>query len=238
MLTLCLSSDLTPFWNAQDTFWSSAGSIRTENYGYTYPEFNGLDTSNPSAVQASIAAIVHELYSSMSRSPGRLTSKVGGVAQSKNSNLSTNPGHATNHPESTQASLSAALKTATAAPEGTIWEWTARVRVKLFELSSSFAVLLFLGAVPENPDEWHTSPSYVGAHHAFVNSAAEHCANCTAQQDCVTEGFVHLQDAIAERSGLGGFDPRSVTQYLTEHLHWRIQKASLYPIKDFRTSCC
>ena len=54
---------LTPFWKTDTTFWASAGLQDTVPQGYSYPEFNGLDLSNPQTVQHEIAAIVNRLYS-------------------------------------------------------------------------------------------------------------------------------------------------------------------------------
>jgi tyrosinase len=109
-------------------------------------------------------------------------------------------------------------------PHHGMWDWTARVEFKKYELGSSFSVLIFLGQVPENPREWRVSPSYVGGHHAFVSSAASRCANCNNQQDLVIEGFVHLNRAIAQHSGLPSLDPDVVEPYLTNNMHWRVQK--------------
>jgi tyrosinase len=111
-----------------------------------------------------------------------------------------------------------------AAPDRGVWEWTARVEFKKYELGTSFSVLIFLGQVPENPRELRTSPSYLGGHHAFVNSAANSCANCRNQRDLVIEGFVHLNHGIAKQSGLGSLEPNVIVPYLTENLQWVVQK--------------
>jgi len=105
-----------------------------------------------------------------------------------------------------------------------MWDWSAKIHFKKYELGSSFSVLIFLGQVPEDPEEWVTSPNYVGAHYAFVNRSAARCANCTNQIDIIDEGFVHLNPAIAEHSGLGSFEPEVVHPYLEKELHWRVQK--------------
>ncbi|GAW02360.1 tyrosinase [Lentinula edodes] len=106
------------------------------------------------------------------------------------------------------------------------WEWTARVQVKKYEIGGSFKVLFFLGSVPSDPKEWATDPHFVGAFHGFVNSSAERCANCRRQQDVVLEGFVHLNEGIANISNLNSFDPIVVEPYLKENFHWRVQKVS------------
>ena len=109
-------------------------------------------------------------------------------------------------------------------PNHGLWEWTARIEFKKYELGSSFSVLIFLGQVPDNPREWRVSPNFVGGHHAFVNSVAASCSNCSNQQDIVVEGFVHLNHAIAQHSGLGSFEPDVIEPYLTEALQWRVLK--------------
>jgi tyrosinase len=50
-----------------------------------------------------------------------------------------------------------------------IWDWTARIRVKKYEIGCSFAVPLFLGDVTTNSEEWLTCDNFIGAYHAFVN---------------------------------------------------------------------
>jgi len=105
-----------------------------------------------------------------------------------------------------------------------LYDWTCRIEFKKYELGSSFAVLIFLGEVPDDPSEWRGSPSYVGAHYAFVNSQAEACANCRSQKDVVIEGFVHLNTAIISKAG-PDLRPEVVEPYLKHHLKWRVQKA-------------
>ena len=109
-------------------------------------------------------------------------------------------------------------------PDHGLWDWTARIEFKKYEVGSSFSVLIFLGQVPDNPREWRTSHNFVGALHSFVNSAAASCSNCSNQQDMVVEGFVHLNHAIAQHSGLGSFEPDVIEPYLTEALRWRVLK--------------
>jgi tyrosinase len=91
-------------------------------------------------------------------------------------------------------------------------------------------VLIFLGDVPGDANQWRTSSSYVGGHHAFVNSAANQCGNCRKQADIVVEGFVHLNLAIAKKSGLNSYEPEKVIPYLKENLHWRVQAVRASPI--------
>ena len=109
-------------------------------------------------------------------------------------------------------------------PDHGMWNWTVRVEVKKYELGCSFCVLIFLGEAPENSEEWRICPNFVGGHHAFVNSVASRCANCSNQQDVVIEGFVHLNPAIVKLSGLESLEPSDIEPYLTDNLYWKVLK--------------
>lgn len=112
--------------------------------------------------------------------------------------------------------------------DGSYLDWTARIHVKKHEIGGSFAVLIFIGDVPENPDEWYMSSSFVGAHYGFVNSVVESCENCAMQQEAgvVLEGFVHLNRALVHVLPGGSFDENVVEPILKENLHWRVRKVS------------
>jgi len=209
---------------------------------------------NSNAVKAAIGNIVNQLYGSSifgefaavpPTSVLAAVSSVGDVAKNVSvSSLSHSPpapqqqflstqvtdrsrGHAHN---GVQHSLAPPIGhgQSYAPPDRGLWDWTARIEFKKYELGSSFSVLLFLGPVPENPLEWRLSSNYVGANHAFVNSATGHCANCRNQEDIVQEGFVHLNNAIAQHSGLGSLEPDAVEPYLIDSLHWRVQKVFFF----------
>lgn len=229
------NTPLTPFWDSQKGYWASSEATITGKLGYTYPEFNGLDMGNPSAVQDAIAQVVNQLYggpifnifsqtspsttnflASRSLAPSSSDARAAGTSES-----------AVEPPSGGDASVSVRSIDPVSTPAlNSFYDWTARIRVKKYALQGSFSVLIFLGEVPENPRSWRSSPSFVGAHHAFVNSAAEQCENCRNQADLVIEGFVHLNTAIAQRSGLGSFEPAVVEPYLKRELSWRIQKVN------------
>lgn len=246
---------LTPFWESQTTYWLSSQTTATGNLKYSYPEFNGLDLGNQNAVKAAIGNYINQQYGggvfSLFRSGAPLSlfaQPAAGGAQAP----------AQGHSGSPIAEAVSAVKSAASdvvhqfhsrggnphtaqkpehGKEGSsvLYDWTVRIHFKKYELGGSFAVLIFLGQVPNDPSQWRTAPTFVGSHHAFVNSAASQCDNCREQADLVIEGFVHLNSAIAERSGLSSFDPSVVIPYLKENLHWRIQAVRvvlLCPVVD------
>ncbi len=241
------SSALTPFWNSQSTFWTStesAGVVPTQ-LGYSYPEFNGLNLNDQAAVKAAIAQVVNKLYSrSRARSTSPLAVNLASVPSQKVVGSAIANGGAPKPTDSqanpTPASPSRAFTGSNNEPDVQValsgpsssdyWEWTARIRVKMYALGGSFSVLIFLGTVPEDPADWRTSPHYVGAHHAFVNNSPQRCANCRRQADLIIEGFVHLNEAIARLSGLPRLTPDVVKPYLQGNLHWRVQKVRM-PIR-------
>ncbi|KAH9988364.1 common central domain of tyrosinase-domain-containing protein [Russula vinacea] len=100
-------------------------------------------------------------------------------------------------------------------PPKVIYDWTSRIHFKKYELGTSFAVLIFLGEVPEDPAQWRT---------------------CRSFADVVAEGFVHLNSAIAARSGLSSYEPHVVTPYLKDNLHWRVQAGDRTAVEISRLS--
>ncbi|KAG8960489.1 hypothetical protein FRC00_000213 [Tulasnella sp. 408] len=235
-------TDLTPFWNGANTYWDSNDCREFQTkLGYTYPEFVGLDLQDQTAVRAAISTRVNELY-------GDGTRQNFAFAAAAAPSVSASAAELVNETPATHSAPAAAMRlfalpsraragqapvpepASASANESTYTDWTARVHVSRDAAGCSFAVLIFLGPVPEDPAQWCTSESYVGAHYVFTNSQAEQCANCRDTADALVEGFVHLNKAIAARSGLNSFDPDVVEPYLKENLAWRVLKVD-------RTSC-
>jgi len=242
------SSSLTPFWESPSKYWISSQTTATGNLKYSYPEFNNLDLGNTNAVRAAIGQYINQQYGGGGASPFQTL-----LAQSPGAGSAQAPlGGAAPVREAVSAVKSAAAEVpqlfhSRGGPPHTVqkpvygkgapnvvYDWTSRIHFKKYELGTSFAVLIFIGQVPEDPAQWRTCRSYVGSHHAFVNSAASQCDNCRNQADLVAEGFVHLSSAIAERSGLSSYEPNVVAPYLKENLHWRIQASNRTAVETSR----
>jgi tyrosinase len=253
-LTPCYSPHvlaLTPFWNSQSGYWASSGTTTTGVLGYTYPEFNGLDMNNPSAVRNAIIQYVANQYgpggggfsssgarpaiSMLAQPPAtggaqapvaQATSLAGEAASPVTSGADPvhHPFHSRGGPPHTTGGQHG--------DEGSrvVHDWSCRIHCKKYELGGSYWVLIFLGEVPDDPSQWRSSPSFVGGHYVFANSSAEQCANCREQGDVISEGFVHLNKAIAARSGLPSYEPSIVSPYLRENLNWRVQGVRLFPL--------
>ncbi|KAM5539434.1 hypothetical protein V8D89_006886 [Ganoderma adspersum] len=110
---------------------------------------------------------------------------------------------------------------ATGVPTTYVWLWSTRVRAKESDLDRSFEVLIFVGSVPKDPREWVGAPSYAGSFSAFTNGSAP---------DVVTEGYVHLNHALAKNDGVGTLDPHNVRPYLKDKLDWRVQLVDGTPV--------
>ncbi|KZV64758.1 Di-copper centre-containing protein [Peniophora sp. CONT] len=190
------NTELTPFRVNPNQCWASAGLETTQQFGYTYPEFDGLDMNNPSEVRDQIAKKINELYG------GIVFGSLGTEAD---------PGDDTT----------------------VIYDWTARVRVKQYEVGTSFSVLIFIGGEIPEADR-RLADTYVGSFDTFVNTDTSQCENCQRQRDqeIVVEGFVHLNLSIVRlrrargQSLPGSFDPHIIEPYLEgESLQWCIEKA-------------
>ena len=262
---------LTPFPNGQTTYWASAATTDTTKLGYSYPDFNGLDTGNQAAVKLAISKRVNQLYgtsvfggfsafaetaaaqvvSPTPQPPAAAAKQQPLAVQNPNPAPAARaavPGVPATHPVPPPATDHPAPPPGSShpghghgpqhsyhvghdqphhgPPNHGLYEWTARIECKKFELSSSYSVLIFLGQVPDDPKEWQVSPNLVGSHYAFVNSAAEECENCRNKADLVIEGFVHLNHGIVSHSGLHSLEPNVVAPYLTNNLHWRVLKVN------------
>lgn len=93
----------------------------------------------------------------------------------------------------------------------------------MHELGENFSVLFFVGDVPEDPTQWHTSSSYIGSSYTYVTSGYK-------VSESLGEDFVYLNSAIAKRSGLSSYEPNEVVPYLRDSLHWRIQIVRAFPL--------
>ncbi|KIK02934.1 hypothetical protein K443DRAFT_5689 [Laccaria amethystina LaAM-08-1] len=71
-----------------------------------------------------------------------------------------------------------AISTIAATAAGQFWDWTSHVKVKKFEIGTSFSILFFLGSVLENPKEYINSPNLV---HTMSSSIALRNAARTAK---------------------------------------------------------
>ena len=103
------------------------------------------------------------------------------------------------------------------------YEWTVRIRVKKFEYGESFSVLVFLGEVPHDPDQWMTAESFAGVHHVFAGMPGG-----DGDSDMINEGFIRVNRHLQHRvPGQKTYDPAVVKPFLKQNLNWRTTDVSI-----------
>ncbi|KAF5309942.1 hypothetical protein D9619_010204 [Psilocybe cf. subviscida] len=111
-----------------------------------------------------------------------------------------------------------------------VWDWTARIHASQTELKCSYNVIIFTGSPPEDPKEWLICPQFVGKLAVHVPAGRGYGRRMRSDNDIV-EGFVHLSQAIAQRSGLASLEPEQVVPYLKQSLTWRVQELDDTPVE-------
>lgn len=249
-VTVDTNTDLSPFWNSQSapTFWNSSDVVSTSPLGYAYADFQGVDLNDPQAVRSRTVQVIQG-YMQRPRSfaaepptaaavatrelpkasaPTQVLAAVPAPSTTAAPAVKQAPGVAKPlHTFATLASKRSAPVASNPHPapahhDNTILNWTVRIRAKHNELGRSFSILVFIGPVPEDPSQWLESPDLVDVEHVFANSAATACANCRHQVETVSEGFVHLNDFIAQHHPeLGSFDEDTIKPFLKDNLSWK-----------------
>ncbi|KZV73216.1 tyrosinase [Peniophora sp. CONT] len=96
------------------------------------------------------------------------------------------------------------------------YDWTVRVQSSVDALNGSYAVLLFVGPIPEDAAEFRDSHSFVGSHSVWTSAVMPGSDN--------VESFVHLNGALSQRAGISSTDPEAVAPFLTQNIGWRVVK--------------
>ncbi|KXN83343.1 Polyphenol oxidase 2 [Leucoagaricus sp. SymC.cos] len=176
---------LEPFYNSKDQAWTSANLADTSQFGYSYPDFDDLIGGSKELIRDAIENLVDERYGA--RRPR-------GATDSALNLLSNFKGVTDDHDD-----------------ELKMYDWTIHATFRKFELDDSFALLFYFGADGGNI---YQSQNYVGTINTFRGSTPETCTNCQNNENCVQEGFVHLNHYIARDKG--SFEPEAVKEYLKE----------------------
>ncbi|KZV73173.1 photo-regulated tyrosinase [Peniophora sp. CONT] len=221
------TTNLTPFWNSESTYWLSTDSSSTQRFGYSYPEFNGLDMNNPQAVRTSILATINKMYGDSASFAAEAASEEDALAPfGLKKRAHWNPFDSDGRIQLLDNLGGGGDDDADDGDSNAyvdhqnIWDWTVRIQVDKHALPSTFSVLIFLGDVPEDSKKWRKAPSFVGSFSAFAHSMARHRGGPQLAQ-----GFVHLNRVLARTPDVHGFDPEDVQPYLREHLQWRVMCA-------------
>lgn len=240
---------LYPFRPTIDSWYDSTMVKKTEDFGYTYPETNGLSYPTTPTQKKQLYNVIKDAYDF----PAKLIQESKQHIRNAGANLlgqaqilkdiKTNKLAAT---VKQQESLVAQLPTDNSlleaslehskpvlrdlAPQNKYLEWITNIKAEKHEFGGAYTVHIFLGS----PDEqqvalWPASPTHVGTFAPLGQPSTTGCARCQVDRTAHAEvtGQVPLTLALMERylAGLiGDLTPASVVPYLTRNLHWRVAK--------------
>ncbi|KAJ7234350.1 hypothetical protein B0H12DRAFT_1028006 [Mycena haematopus] len=194
------TTDLTPFWNSQSSYWNANTARTTEAFNYSYKIFSGLDESDPEKARLELKERFRQLYDPKTAFPSAQKSVP-------------NPSKA----ESVQTAAEDFL------------DWRVHVQAETHALGGSYSIYIFLGEVPNEPEEWMASSSFVGVFDVFTLTDPDNCPNCRANLTAMTEGVVYLGDAL-EKASVNSQETQDVVSYLKENLEWRLAQVTNTPI--------
>lgn len=107
-------------------------------------------------------------------------------------------------------------------------EWSVSISVSKFGLAGAhFAIRLFLGTVPSNPQDWATCDSGLGS----MQIMPPVMQNGTSKPTIIVYDEFSLTKAIVD-AGHNAGDIEACKKYLKDSLQWRVQKVKFpYPLK-------
>ncbi|KAF5345967.1 hypothetical protein D9756_010920 [Leucocoprinus leucothites] len=218
------STPLTPFWKSQSSFWLSTDVVDINALGYTYPEFQNVNTADQNALKTAIGQYVNATYGP--QSPVMTGRRSGSSRRDLGDLFGRHGGNKRRHHELASRVLGGGrlgqmLGDIFGGRGGTYSDWNVRVEFDRMEVGRSFSVIFFMDSVPEDPQEWLTCDQFVGAHHAFVRGT-DSCEACANGMKTREEGFVSLNHHIADKSDLLSFAADLVAPLLGKKLQWRV----------------
>lgn len=245
----------TPLWPFRDmmtSWWTSNMVKKTETFGYTYPETQGLTYPLTGQARLDFIKIVDDLYPSASRAVARSLRRVETAGQellpqaTLLRRMADNKVSATHQESMTlaqdlpeqQALLESSLEPSKPvirdlAPDRKYLEWLVNIKAEKHALGGEYSVTVFLGPVEEQEVIlWPISPNFVGTSAPFGQTGDTECGKCRDDQreHLQITGQIPLTLALIERY-LAQIVPDigvdTVVPYLRENLHWRVQSVSL-----------
>ncbi|KUJ20310.1 Di-copper centre-containing protein [Mollisia scopiformis] len=187
------NTSLEPFASSGSSPYYTPDTSRMPNiFGYTYPEIP--DWSIPaSQLTAEVTAQVHTLYNPSNQYRKRADT----------------PGEVTKEVSIHRSKFPRILMII-----------VYQVQVNKFDLlGTPFSIHLFLGHVPENPQDWLSSPNQVGSTAIFPPPHVDG----TPFPEVLAYSEFSLVEALNDK-GQDQDDIGAVTEYLKQHLHWKVQK--------------
>lgn len=243
----------TPLYPFKDgSGWiDSNKSIKTETFGYTYPEIAGMSIPGKQTDRDTLRATLNTIYPDPPTEIRGSFRKVDTAGQgllpqaTMLKQISTQQITA-NHTEfatlneklpDQQTLLTRSLEPGKPvlrdlAPDRKYLEWLINVKAEKHALGGSYSVAFFLGPVQEDAIAlWPLSPHYVGSFFPFGQDADTQCGKCKEDQadHLQITGQIPLTLALMERylaQMLPDITVETVVPYLRENLHWRVETVS------------
>ncbi|KAJ6261721.1 Tyrosinase [Drechslerella dactyloides] len=208
-----LDTPLTPFHQTGTAFYTSATIARTQKFGYTYPETNDWNIPQQDRVKSVIAAI-NRIYGQ--DTPAGALSAALALPVPPGSNLPVM--FPTNQPLNTPPppSVLAGYKKSVV-QDGKYYEWTTEIQVNHASLNGNVRVFIFLGDVPNQPNQWDTSKSFLGSFSVWTMKSNSH--------DAIVHGTVPLTSALLNKivsSEVENLKRETVTPYLLKNLKCKV----------------
>jgi tyrosinase len=224
---------------------------RTEPFGYTYPETDGLTYPLSDDAKSTLKEAIDEKYvnaASLIQQSKAGNKKAGDILlpqvallketliKKVASNVSTTM-QLVSHLPAPQVLLQDSIGPdkpylKNLAPKNEYLEWLVNIKAEKHALGGKYSVHVFLNPVEEdNVALWRLSPHYVGSFVPFGQARNTGCGNCkTQQQDHMQiTSQIPLTVALIERYLAGilpNINEETVIPYLTENLHWRVESVS------------
>jgi tyrosinase len=193
-----LSTDLTPFYFNETSFWNSDQVRDHRVFGYSYAD---VDSGN----RTDVIAVINKLYTDFSPASmniSQLSHNTNSNAMSRNTQLE-------------GRTLAGLILT-----DGDYREWIANVRVNKHALKASFSIYLFFGKIPDAPSEWEFAKNMVGAFGVWAGHHSQ-----AGMGSLQVSGTIPLTSALVgsvSAGKLAGLDACHVEPFLIQNLGFRI----------------
>lgn len=243
------NSPLYPFRDTESTWYDSDKTKRTEDFGYTYRETQGLSPTSdlqtlkglldkmyphPSFMTQQSKQDIPEAGIQMLPQVEELQRMASRQVPAPQTGLEESPLQIPDTQTLLEKSLEAKARIKDLAPDNKYLEWIVNIKGQRHALHGRYTVDIFLDKVEnDDPSLWPVSPYHVGTFSPVRQEDDTVCGRCKDQQAAGLQvtSQTPLTIALIERY-LAGLIPNinedTVVDYLTTNLHWR---ATRYVVK-------
>ncbi|EPS45575.1 hypothetical protein H072_468 [Dactylellina haptotyla CBS 200.50] len=210
-----LNTNLFPFRQSVNTFFTSASVAKTGTFGYAYPETRDLETGKRND-GGGIMTAVNKLYGTQTpqgslKAAGHTSGRKRTMQKKglKSGKLNTTPS-----PEA----LGPFQKHIVDQVTDIYNEWTVNIKVNRAALGESFSIQVFLGDPSSiDPEAWNTDDNLVGSHAIFTDPGSKN--------GHIVSGAVPLTSALLNKivdNELACLTPELVMPYLLKNLKIKV----------------